>query len=502
MQPERRDWVTALALTALSAALLLPNLGNSFLWQDEAQTAVVARTILSDGVPRGTDGLNFFSQEQGREYGPNHLWKWHTWLAFYLTAASFLALGETTTAARLPFALLAIATVVLAYFTGLRFWRDRRAALASAGLLAVSVPYLILSRQCRYYAAVSFFSLLGLHAYVRLRDGGRGAAWWLFAAAVLLFHTHYLYAATLLATLIAHAALLERERLSRVLWVTAATVAVDLPWIVWFADIRPGGEGYLASLGNFAKLANHAARYTGLTLRWIFEPALLLVLPALALWRWRAGEPAFRVERETWHNAALLALYAVVTVLLLSLLSPLVFYRYLAPLFPPAFLLSGLLVGRLLRRSLALGLAVVAALLATGSLQRHLYELSHDYDGPIEGIVRFLEAHAEPGDVVAISYGDMPLKFYTRLRIVGGLTGEDLAPARQARWIIIRRHNNTEEDTRVKRELRKIVEAGGYRAHALDVPDTPFENRESPDVHRFRSAPKRMPPVLVFEKRR
>jgi len=501
MQPGRREWITALALTGLSAALLLPNLGNSFLWQDEAQTAVVARTILSEGVPRGTDGVNFFSQEQGREYGPNHLWKWHTWLSFYLTALSFLTLGETTTAARLPFALLGIATVVLAYFAGARFWRDRRAALAGAGLLAVSVPFLILSRQCRYYAAASFFSLLGLHAYVRLREGGRGATGWLFAAAVLLFHTHYLYAATLLATLIVHAALLERARLPRVLWVAAATVLVDLPWIVWFADIRPGGEGYVANIVNFTRLASHVADYAGLTLRWIFEPTVLAILPVLALWRWRVGEPPFRVERETWHNAALLLLYAVVTVLLLSLLSPLVFYRYLAPLFPPAFLLSGLLVGRLLRRSLALGLAVVAALLASGSLQRHLFEITHDYDGPIEGIVRFLEAHAKPGDVVAISYGDMPLKFYTRLRIVGGLTGEDLAPARDARWIVIRRHNNTDEDTRVNRELRKIVEAGGYRAHALAVPDTPFENRESPDVHRFRSAPKRMPPVLVFEKR-
>jgi hypothetical protein len=144
---------------------------------------------------------------------------------------------------------------------------------------------------------------------------------------------------------------------------------------------------------------------------------------------------------------------------------------------------------------------VVAAALASGSLGRHLDEISHDFDGPIEGIVRFLEANADPGDVVAISYGDMPLKFYTKLRIVGGLTGEDLAPAREADWIIIRRHNNTEEDTRVKRELRKIVEAGGYRAHKLAAPDTAFENRESPDVHRFRSATDRVPPVLVFEKR-
>jgi 4-amino-4-deoxy-L-arabinose transferase-like glycosyltransferase len=123
MPSERRDWIAALALIALSAALLLPNLGNGFLWQDEAQTAAVARTILSDGVPRGSDGVNFFSQEQGREYGPNYIWKWHTWLSFYLAAASFLVLGETTFAARLPFALFGVATVVLCYFAGPACWR-------------------------------------------------------------------------------------------------------------------------------------------------------------------------------------------------------------------------------------------------------------------------------------------------------------------------------------------------------------------------------------------
>ena len=176
MQREGSDWVAGIAFAVLAAALLLPNLGESYLWQDEAQTAVVARTILTDGVPRGSDGTNFFSQEQGREYGADHLWIWHTWGSFYLTAASLFALGENTAAARLPFALLGVATVALAYFAGLTLWRDRRAALAGAGMLALSVPFLILSRQCRYYAAAGFLSLVGLHAYARLRGGARGGA--------------------------------------------------------------------------------------------------------------------------------------------------------------------------------------------------------------------------------------------------------------------------------------------------------------------------------------
>ena len=50
----------------------------------------------------------------------------------------------------------------------------------------------------------------------------------------------------------------------------------------------------------------------------------------------------------------------------------------------------------------------------------------------MEGIVSYLSENAEEDDVVAITYGDMPLKFYTDLRVVGGLTGEGLSPAKNA----------------------------------------------------------------------
>ncbi|MFQ5415406.1 MAG: hypothetical protein ACE5FL_00010 [Myxococcota bacterium] len=502
MQRGRSDWIAGSVLAALAAALLLPNLGESYLWQDEAQTAVVARTILTDGVPRGTDGKNFFSQEQGREYGEGHLWKWHTWGSFYLTAASLFALGETTTAARLPFALLGVASVVLAYFAGLTLWRDRRAAVAGACMLALSVPFLILSRQCRYYAAAGFLSLLGLHAYSRLRPAARAPAWWLFAAAVGLFHAHYVYCATLLASLVVHALLFERARLRPVVAVVFWTALLDLPWIVWFSDVRPAGESYAASVVDVAKFASFNLDYWALIFRWIFDPRFLLIVPVLVLWRHRSGEPPFDVTPETRRNVWLLVLYAAVSVALLSLLSPLLFYRYLAPLFAPAFLLTGLLVGSLMRRSVVLAAAVVISWAATGTLFLHLVELRGEYQGPIEGIVRFLDEHADPADVVAISYGDMPLKFYTNLRIVGGLTGENLAPARTANWIVVRHFVNNDVDRRIRDELKGIVEAGGYRARRIDAPDTPFENRESPDVHRFRTAPRRVPRVVIFERMR
>ncbi len=501
MAQERRDWIEALALAVLAAALLLPNLSSVYLWQDEAQTATVSRTILEGGIPRGTDGQNFFSQELGKEYGPGHVWKWHTWLSFYMTAASFAVLGDTTFAARIPFALLGIATVVLAYFMGRSLWRSRRAALIGAALLATSVPFLIFSRQCRYYAAVSFFSMLGIYAYTRLAPGSRAAAWWIFASATLVFHTHYIYCATLSVDLIIHAALFEPSKLRTVLVVAAGTALVNAPWVVWFSDIRPGGDSYLATVFDLAKLASYSLRYFGLIAQWLFRPWWLIIPVLLLAWRWHRGENLWSISRQTSHGVALIGIYAIVSVGILSALSPLVFYRYLAPLCVPAMLLAGLLVGSLAKRSVVLSVVIGAIWLYTGAIREHIFELTHEFNGPIEGIVHFLDENAEPDDVVAISYGDLPLKFYTDLRVIGGLTGEDIDSAQTADWIIIRRHTNTDEDRRIKQKLREFVAQGDYRPRRIAAPDTQFENRETPRSHRFRTAPAKTPRVVIFERR-
>jgi hypothetical protein len=114
--------------------------------------------------------------------------------------------------------------------------------------------------------------------------------------------------------------------------------------------------------------------------------------------------------------------------------------------------------------------------------------------------VGFLHEHAGPDDVVAISYGDLPLKFYTRLRVIGALTGEDRDSAKAADWIIVRRHTNTHADARMKQALAGILAAGDWRRREIDAPDTQFENREDPRLHRFRSAPARVPRVVIWER--
>ena len=101
---------------------------------------------------------------------------------------------------------------------------------------------------------------------------------------------------------------------------------------------------------------------------------------------------------------------------------------------------------------------------------------------------------------MAITYGDMPVKFHANMRVIGGLTGEDLAPAKEADWIILRRYNVSGKDAKVRRYLIKNVRWGNYERIELNSPDTRFQNRESPSEHLFRTDTKE-PPVVLYKKK-
>lgn len=501
MRPNPGDAAVLCALAALSGTLLLANLGNQVLWQDEAQTALLARTILEHGIPLGTDGTNSFSQELGAEYGPDGVWRWHTWLSFYAVAASFAVFGQTTFAARLPFALAGIGCVLLGWALARELWRDRVAAAATGLLLSLSVPFLILARQCRWYALAAFLALAGLLAYSRIRRGERRWAVALLVSAVLLFHTHYLYCAALLGSCCLHAALLERERWRPTLAAAVGASALSLPWLVWLSGVKLAPD-YSERLLNPSDSLFFLRAYSEGLVRDFFARGLwLLALLPLALRRVQRGEPALPRERHVWSGVALVTLHAGLGIALLAGLSPGLYVRYLTPLVPPLFALLGLLVAALARAWPAVAAAAVAVWVLGGHLEDFVYELTHDYDGPMEGIVGFLNTHARPWDTVAIVYEDLPVKFYTGLRVVGGLTGEDIEAARDADWIILRRHNLAPVSRSVRDRLRRFVAEGDYQRHVIDYPDTAFENREDPRQHRYRTT-ERAPRVEIWGKRR
>jgi 4-amino-4-deoxy-L-arabinose transferase-like glycosyltransferase len=477
-----------------SLCLLLANLGNQFLWEDEAQTALVSKTILTDGVPRGYDGKNFFSQEGGAEYGNNYLWRWHTWLPFYVLAGFYKIFGVTTFVSRLPFVLFGFGTVILVYFFAGLLWPKTRIPAIAAGLLATSVPFLILSRQCRYYSMAMFFSVFALYAYAAMLNRKRYSALMLFIASTLLFHTQHFYIVSLFAALLLHAVIFDRRILKTLLIVIVSVAALNGPWLIWLA-----GMHYEAKTFDMPALFDCIRTFFKDIIRYVFPVWLLAVLLIAILVTWLRTKSFPRLDRLFWSNLLLPLFFIVSNIISLSILAKVPYFRYAAPSIPLLIILAAVIVCAAGRAHLLLAVLSIVLLLAMGQIGDYFYEITNDYDGPCEGIARYLNDHGNPNDVVAITYGDMVLKFYTNMRIVGGLTGEPMEPAKDARWVIIRKYVHLDFDGKVRNYLISNIDWNRYRAITINYPDIPWENRESPNAHLFRTNTNE-DKVIIYEK--
>jgi hypothetical protein len=176
--------------------LLFARLGNYALWDDEANTAIFAANLWSTGDTWAYDGTNLVAFREGLEltglknrvYPPGQ----------YFFAAPFLGLlGRTALAARLPFALAALAGFML-WAWWLRKAQVPWPTLALTLLFAIgNVSLFLYSRQARYYGLAWALTLALFYLYVHRAESARYRV--LFAlASVALLAVHYLaYGATM-----------------------------------------------------------------------------------------------------------------------------------------------------------------------------------------------------------------------------------------------------------------------------------------------------------------
>lgn len=516
----RDPWAWGLLVAA--ALLLLPNLESSgLLWQDEAETAVLAKNTLAFGYPKAFDGINRVNPMLPT--GPGDSWTYHPWLQFYVTAAAFGLWGATTASARLPFALLGTVCLVATYRVALQTFRHQGIARLAGITALLSVPLLLHFRQCRYYALGILGLLWVLWAYRQVRDGRRHGWWWLTGGLIVLFHAHH---GAWLPTVVALGADLWQRGLPaggrRPALVTAGVVAaLTLPWCLLANPFDPARHHAAFSL---AEAGRHAQFYARQINRFIIPLQFFLVvwlLRGLHPFRW------WRAADARQREAAGTLLWVIAVHLLFVVFVPEQrHFRYLIQLVP--LLLVGqaaLLWGWLGRRRLLLAL-VSAALIATDllhysapyvaaqlapagraaiardhglvvpqSLVAHYgYELTHRYQGPLDGVIETLRRQAGPGDTVKIPYDDHAVIFYT------GLPVADLnrfTDPTEPTWIIPRRDwipGNFFESP----YGRRIQEA--YVRMDTDAPDLMWENRPDPGYHKFRTV--RDGPRVVLYKRR
>ncbi|MDD5628306.1 MAG: hypothetical protein PHU21_04530 [Elusimicrobia bacterium] len=510
--PDR--WLVA--LLALGAVLIFWDLGGRDLWEDEAHTALLGRSIAARGLPYGTDGLNRVTAEAGRDLDQGGLWRWSPWLQFYAEAGAMKLLGPANWVCRLPFALAGLGCVALVYLLGLRLWSSLSAARWSAAVLLASVPFLLHVRQARWYALAFVFVTGMLLALPGLARGQKKSAALWGACAVLLFYTNHLVALGVMAAFIvsAWAVLPGRAFWKTGAWTLACVLVLVLPGI-WYHGLLPQKSGM--PLGYFRQLAFYGAAFLTFVL-----PLPMLLLAGQEAWRPGGGEPG--------RAARFLLVFCAVYIAILSAGSWGMF-RYLSVLLPVAAVLCGLALSALWQRRSAAAAAVFVLLAATDVLHSiplqqlkapgtkladrfpawgpvrfpwagFLYELSHPLPSCDRTLREYLAAQAGPRDVVIASYGDFPLQYYTGLQVLGGLQGRELVP--DADWIVLRSLVLSMEPGQDYDVVRYVLGGGvdlrRYEKVDLACPDLVLANSSEPWHHLFRVPPDARPLELLRRK--
>lgn len=486
----RRGALLAALLGAAALTLHLRGLGISALWQDEAETAVLAQRVLARGLPYVDDGRNLVSQNQGRDADRRGLWCYSPWLALYAAAGGLAVFGATSFGARLPFVLCALAALALLYRLSRRWSGSDGVAAAAVGLTLASVPWLLHARQCRWYALGALTALYLWWAYEEFLAGRRHARAHLVLAASALFHANFLVFCAVAGGVVVHFLSCEARRraLGRAdLGAAAAAFLLLAPAAAFFRVVaRADGAGGVP-VSRFENLRE---------LAWGLDAHVLpFFVAAAVVWAARRRD---RVRRPL----ALLAGGAALLVL-----APHYFFRYLVVFIPLAAHLTaeaGACLGESRRWAPA---ALAAALLGTNLLsagfwggvrpfwKSDLADFAAELIDPPADVVAAAAAvmseEPTPGAVALVTYPDLSFMFHTPLRVVGGAQGPRPVRLSDVRWAVVR--SEVEKAT-------LPVDWENFEPVPLGVPNGPWGNRPDPGLHAFRARAD-LPPAVIYRRR-
>lgn len=502
------------------ALMLFANLDNQYLWQDEAETALLARRITDYGLPLAFDGRNMINQYPTRtelQFNANYIWIYHPWLPHYLTALSFSFLPPGTLSARLPVALAGLISVLIFYQSCRRhLGGDRVAAIATVLLISV-IPLVIHLRQAKYFGWTVLFTTLLVDAYLRLEKEERIALPLLILSALLLFHSNFGIFLPTVAVLGVWPFLAPSWRAIRRPVVLGLGLVAGLtgPWMLFMAL---GKRGALFSIYRFL---GHFVHYLAYIFGWVFP--LVLVLPFIWLYFIKLRHHSAGFTEGQMRLINLFVAIVAANVLLLSYSFDWIYFRYVVQLVPLLVMLLALLVDKVIGFSKPLGYALLVLLSCTSvlhtppfalaaaanlhmttwqdrrdfaavdkvvrkgaewrsDLANYIYEITHDFDSPDEGIVEYLRAHALPTDEVLTNYGELVIAFYTDLAVGGGLSGYRAEELADAPWIIPRQYGPYYGD------LMHVVSVGPYERIEIPYPDTLWGNGPAPEDHLYVTA--------------
>ncbi len=514
--------ITLLIILVIGVFLLFIRLDHRPFWQDEAETACLARNVIQYGVPKAFDGVNLISQEEGREFDADYLWRWSPWLQMYVTAAAFQIGGVTTTAGRAPFALFAVACLLLTYLLVRRNFGDLGWARMAAALLTFSVPFLLFSRQCRYYSLGALLVLMIIYAFQRQVQSKTGSTLLMVISFGLLFYTNYLLFLSFTLPFFVAAELIYPGQfpLKRLFKLGFCLGMIILPGIFLFR-IRQE-----TSMFEGIRVMGHLAEYFADLCQFLIPLPVALYL----IWRGRQIYRGSQFLPEGEKFILFLFLIILGNIIILSF-APQSGHRYLVHLYPLCAIILGWTVCRVWHYHKFSGGVLALLLLFTNwfylvpmdwlrianrpnnnvqmlthpNIPLHLFlkELCFDYPDLNRSLSQYFQTRARNGDTILTNYSDLPLQFYTSCRVIGSLQGR--LPANVSPDWVVKHYptqwNRDYEPHQAETFIRRnIIPSKDYKVVAVIYEDEIYGNIPDPYHHHFSPLSEPLGPATIYRR--
>ncbi len=490
----KKEKILLLLIVLFSGFLLFYKPGDAALWQDEANTALVGQSVIKTGLPHASDGKNTFIQNE-HDSGGSLLWRWHPWLQFYVSALSQKIFGKTTFGARALFAFIGVLTVVSVFLLARAVSGSGFTGILAALLIATSLLFITLTRQCRYYPVLMLVYSCGLYGYFLARDRIKTGVIIYTFSLLILFHTLTMFIAPLIIAILIHSYFFEKKLFRPFFIATLAVCILNAP--VYFAFYTTDynlGYGFREII---SRLPEKALFYSGAVLKHLFTPVSLACL-IFILVSYR-GRNRFILSTKKGRGILLMAF---IIILLLGIIVPfpyIYYIRYLSPVIPYFMVINALLISAVFKKNKYAGIAAAVMFVVFSGIHKHIKEISSEYRGPLEAVSGYLNKNAAKDDIVYVAgYGDLPLKFYTGLKVTGGEAFISPKTLHKADWVIIRRLHSYLESYKYADDNMNF---SSFRKIILDVPDTKFENREDPGI-RYRKPQPETEKITVYKRLR
>jgi len=477
-------------LIVLLALSIFKNISYPLLWNDEAETAMFAKRILAFGYPKVHDGKNVLNllelpdKSLAIDKGSD-AYVVTVWGHFYFAVIGELLSRLTddiylkTALLRIPFAIAGFAALLIITLTGLPFFGDRKKGLyflsAFFSLELLSIPIILHMREVRYYSLAllllsiifylysryAVFKTLGLSFYIPL----------LTISMLLLYNSFpppfFACAATIgLAELIRFIKRRSVREFIQATFPLIMALLLVLPLLRFFHALKISSA--FALFFNISAFMQ-TGTISGIVL-FLWRHELLCVilftrLTALSLHQFIKpnfiGPGKGKIKRPVMHDSTheeqkeaarrmemsnLLSLLFLLYILLASKIpQPVIYERYyiflqpflsiilLFDIFNIASLLSqvqSVPVRKCLRviPLITAGLFVVYGFNKIELLKHHIYELFHQYKGPLDYAIPYIQANYKDTEnlTIATNYEECSLMYYLGSKVIIGYVGNNI----------------------------------------------------------------------------